>query len=412
MKQSSPSEQAPNANANANANSQHDDQRALENSKHEEISPSLFAGTAWQEASKQLAAVTKQDVQKALSRAGQRRIEDFLALLSPVAKPFLETMATLSRDITRQRFGNTMRFFTPLYLSNECHNECTYCGFSVSNAIKRLTLTKAEALREIAFLKKQGFCHVLLLTGESPHRVGIEYIEAMLILFKQHFSEVSIEMQPLESDEYHRLHSQGLDGVTVFQETYHVKNYAKYHKKGLKQNYGYRLATAQRAAQAGMAKIGLGALLGLSPWRLDSYFTAMHALELEKRYWRTQISISFPRLRPAEGLALEAHKASKDQLFPDEADIAQLIFAYRIFHNDLSLVLSSRERPLFRNNLCTLGITSMSAASSTNPGGYVCYPDSLEQFSVNDKRSLSEVTSAIGKKGMSPVMKDWMPEFA
>jgi 2-iminoacetate synthase len=323
-----------------------------------------------------------------------------MVLLSDAAARHLEEMARRSRLITSQRFGKTVQMFAPLYLSNECQNICTYCGFSYHNKIKRKTLTDDEIRREAKALKDIGFDHVLLVSGEANASVGMDYFLKAIPLVKEFFSNISIEFQPLETEDYRHLHDAGIYSVLVYQETYNKSLYPVYHPKGKKSNFNYRLDTPDRLGESGMHKIGLGVLLGLDNWKSDSVFCAMHLDYLQRTYWRSKYSVSFPRLRPAEGVHLPSGHIS-------EKELLQLICAYRIVFPDVELSLSTRESPRFRDNVLNLGITSMSAGSRTNPGGYAVDVESLEQFETDDQRSLSEVMTAIAKKGYDPVLKDW-----
>jgi 2-iminoacetate synthase len=330
----------------------------------------------------------------------ERTIEDFKALISPAALPYLEEMARQSRQLTLKRFGNTIQLYAPLYLSNECQNICTYCGFSYDNKIRRKTLTNMEILQEVDALKKMGFEHVLLVTGEANQTVGMDYLRNALKIIRPHFANVSIEVQPLEQEEYAELSTLGVHSVLVYQETYHKEDYRKHHPKGKKSNFYFRLDTPDRLGKAGIHKVGLGALIGLEDWRVDSFFVARHLQYLEKKYWQTKYTISFPRLKPFSG-GLEPKVEMKDR------ELVQLICAYRLFHGEIELSLSTRESEKFRDNVLKLGITSMSAGSKTNPGGYSIEEDSLEQFEISDERSPADVADLIRQQGYEPVWKDW-----
>lgn len=340
----------------------------------------------------------------ALQKQGKRNLEDFKALISPAAQPHLEEMAKLSNLLTKQRFGNTMQLFIPMYLSNECKNICTYCGFSLDNPIKRTTLNDTQILNEVKVIKAMGYEHILLVTGEDTKYVGVDYIDHAIQLTRNHFAQISMEVQPLEQNEYERLVASGLHSVLVYQETYHQDKYKTHHPKGKKSNFNYRLETPDRLGKAGVHKIGLGVLIGLEDWRTDSFFCALHLDYLEKTYWKTKYSLSFPRLRPyldKQGNLLEPFVNMSDR------ELVQLICAYRIFNQELELSLSTREHAKFRDNVHKLGITSMSAGSKTNPGGYAEAPESLEQFEISDERSPQEIAKMLQKNGYEPVWKDW-----
>lgn len=357
----------------------------------------------WEDVKKSIYNKTSRDVETALE-SERRTIEDFKALISPAAAPYLEQMAELSHRLTQKRFGKTIQLFVPMYLSNECNNICTYCGFSFDNKIKRKTLSAAEILKEITEIKKQGFNHILLVTGESNHTVHVDYFIKAIEIIKPHFANISIEVQPLEQNEYEELQVSGVYAVLVYQETYHQEKYKEYHLKGKKSNFQYRLETPDRIGNAGMHKIGLGVLLGLEDWRTDSFFCALHLDYLQKKYWKTKYSISFPRIRPAEGVSVP------EKIISDK-ELVQLICAYRIFNEDIELSISTRESENFRNNIIKLGVTSMSAGSKTNPGGYAVELESLEQFEISDERNAKEIAELISDNNYEPVWKDWDKSF-
>lgn len=366
---------------------------------------------------------TARDVERALGKAA-RDLEDLKALLSPAAAPYLEEMAQLSHRITQKRFGKVIQLYIPLYLSNECQNICTYCGFSYENKIVRRTLSAGELLREVAVVKEMGYEHVLLVSGEANQTVGVDYFVKALEVVRPHFAQVSMEVQPLEQDEYSLLMEHGLHTVLVYQETYHREDYKLHHPKGKKSNFGYRLETPDRLGKAGIYKMGLGVLIGLEDWRTDSWFTGLHLRWLEARYWRTKYSLSFPRLRPhaggegdrqrpdagGEGDGLRPHAGG---LVPKvemaDRELIQLICAYRLFDEELELSLSTRESPVFRDHAVRLGITSVSAGSKTNPGGYAVDRESLEQFEIHDGRSPAEIAAMIRRQGYEVMWKDWDP---
>ena len=359
----------------------------------------LFDTYNWDDTLASIFSKTEHDVLRALSNT-KRDLEDFKALISPAAKPYLEQMAQLSRQLTKKRFGNTIQMYSPMYLSNECQNICTYCGFSMTNKIPRRTLTDAEILKEVAYIKSKGYDHILLVTGEANKTVGVDYFNNALQLIRSQFSNITIEVQPLLQDEYELLIENGLYAVLVYQETYHREEYKKHHPKGKKSNFDFRLDTPDRLGKAGIHKIGLGALFGLEDWRADSFFTALHLKYLQKTYWKTKYSISFPRLRPHSG-GLEPKVEMTDP------DLVQLICAFRLLDEDVELSMSTRESELFRNNIVNLGITSISAESKTNPGGYAVAPESLEQFEISDERPTEDITAMLKNQGLDVVWKDW-----
>ncbi|RZK58527.1 MAG: 2-iminoacetate synthase ThiH [Hymenobacter sp.] len=359
----------------------------------------VFEAHPWEAVKASIYAKTAADVVRALA-APRRTLEDFKALVSPAAAPYLEQMAQLSHQLTRQRFGHTMQLYAPMYLSNECQNICTYCGFSLDNQLRRRTLSSVEMLQEAAVLKSWGYEHVLLVTGEANQTVGVDYLEKALRTLRPHFAHLSMEVQPLDEADYRRLLPAGLHTVLVYQETYHQADYKKHHPKGKKSNFWYRLDTPDRLGRAGVHKLGLGVLIGLEDWRTDCFYTALHLDYLERAYWQTKYSLSFPRLRPAEGLLQPKVEMSNREL-------VQLICAYRLLNEEVELSLSTRETPAFRDQAIKLGITSISAGSKTNPGGYAVAPESLEQFEISDERSPAEVAAMLRRQGYEPVWKDW-----
>ncbi len=359
----------------------------------------IFEEYNWDAVKDSIYSKTSHDVERALA-SNKRTLDDFMALVSPAAAPYLEQMARLSQQLTQKRFGKVIQMYIPLYLSNECNNICTYCGFSLDNKVKRRTLSPIEIIQEAAAIKDMGYDHVLLVTGEANQTVHVDYFKKALELLRPHFSHISMEVQPLEEEDYAALIPEGLNTVLIYQETYHKEDYKKHHPKGKKSNFNYRLEAPDRLGRAGIHKMGLGVLIGLEDWRTDSFFTAMHLNYLERKYWKTKYSLSFPRLRPFSG-GLEPKVEMNDR------ELVQLICAYRIFNEEVEISLSTRESEQFRNNVIKLGITSISAGSKTNPGGYVVEPESLEQFEISDERSPEIIADVIRKQGYEPVWKDW-----
>ncbi len=366
----------------------------------------VHAAHPWDDVLASIQAKTDADVLRSLARAenGITELEDFKAFVSPAAAPHLETLARLSRERTLRRFGRTMQLFAPAYLSNECQNVCTYCGFSAGNKVARRTLNPGEILREAGALKKLGFDHLILLTGES-NKVELPYFVAALDLLRPHFASLSMEVQPMETAEYEELRRHGLNAVLVYQETYHRETYNTHHPKGRKSDFAYRLDAPDRVGAAGVHKIGLGALFGLEDWRGECFFTALHLQWLERKHWQSRFSVSFPRLRPHEG-ELQPKVEMTDR------DLVQAICAFRLFNGEIELTLSTRESETFRNHACRLGITAMSAGSRTNPGGYAEGKEaSLEQFAIEDDRSPAEVAAMLKAAGYETVWKDWDPSY-
>lgn len=339
------------------------------------------------------------DVKRALA-AQNPDLNDLLSLLSPAAEPFLEEMAQHAHRLTAQRFGKVISLFTPIYLSNFCTNSCAYCGFNCRNNIERLTLTPEQALAEGKFIRDLGFRHVLLLTGEAPKIASMDYFRRVLEKLRPIFPSISVEIYPMSTENYQELISNGVDGLTIFQETYHEEIYSQVHLGGKKRDFRWRLEGPDRGGAAGFRRIGLGALLGLADWRTEAFFVALHAQYLMRTYWRTQVSISFPRLRPASGSFQPLYTIS-------DADLVQILAALRLFLPDAGFTLSTRETPSLRDHLIPLGITQMSAGSRTDPGGYTMGGNAEAQFEVSDSRSPSEVIEVIRQKGYEPVWKDW-----
>lgn len=343
--------------------------------------------------------ITEQDVRRAIN-AQQTTLEDFRALISPAATPLLDEIATKANALTLERYGRTIQLYIPLYLSNYCTNSCVYCGFNHENQILRKKLSIEEIGEEIEAIKKLGFKHILIVAGEHPKMAGIDYYEEVVRELRPHFAQISIEVQPLSKEDYHRLVDSGVSCVCVYQETYSEATYPNYHPRGLKANFRYRLETPDRAAQAGIKKIGIGALLGLENWQADAFMTAVHLKYLEKTYWQTKYSISLPRLRPHVG-AFMPKRPIRD------IEMAQLICAFRLLSPQVEISLSTRESAPFRDMAMRIGVNTMSAGSSTQPGGYAHPNRELEQFSINDNRTPEEMQQAIRSQGYEPVWKDW-----
>jgi 2-iminoacetate synthase len=357
----------------------------------------------WDEIQSHVERRTASDVERAL-KAQSMEFEDFLSLLSPAAGPFLEAMAQRAHRVTEQRFGRVINLFAPLYFSNVCTNSCVYCGFNVGNPVTRLTLTPEEAAAEARHLHELGFRHVLLVSGEAPQILTLDYLRAILEKLRPWFASISIEIFPLDSAAYCELIDNGVDGLTVFQETYNEQRYRDFHRGGKKRDFLWRLGTSERGGRAGFRRLGIGALLGLCDWRVEGFFLGLHARYLLRTFWQSHLSISFPRLRPAAG-AYEPPAPVSDLHF------VQLLTALRLFLPDAGLVLSTRESPHFRDHLIPLGVTSMSAGSRTEPGGYAHGSEAEAQFEVADERSPDEVAKVIRDKGYEPVWKDWDPAF-
>ena len=338
-------------------------------------------------------------VDRALAR-DRRSLADFAALLSPAASERLEDLAAASRRLTLSRFGRTMHMYAPLYLSNECLTTCGYCGFARNLPVARKTLGHTEAVEEARHLVRDGFRSVLLLTGEHQRLTGVEFLERHLRSLQAVVPSLAIEVQVWSEDEYRRLRDAGCEGVVIYQETYDPTRYAEVHLAGRKRDYRWRLLGPERAARAGMRRIGVGALLGLhDDWRFDSLATAAHASSLTKRYWRSQVTVSAPRIRPSAS-------GFQPRVEVGDRDLVQYVCALRLLLPDAGLVLSSREPPGLRDGLHRIGITHTSAGSHTEPGGYERPGEAEEQFEVADERTPAEVAASLRAMGYEPVWED------
>lgn len=368
-------------------------------------------------------------VRETLGRTGLTLV-DFARLISPGAGQELELLSRRSQAVTRQRFGRVIRLFAPLYLSNECINNCQYCGFSRDNAILRVTLSVSEVVREARALAAEGFRNILLVAGEHPKFVSNGYLEEVVRALHAELPSISLELGPMEAEEYRPLVVAGAEGLVVYQETYDRGVYGEMHTAGPKRNFDWRLETPERAAAAGFRRLGIGALFGLADWRREAIAVAAHAAYLLRHCWKAQVTVSLPRLRPCAGeFQPLTHLADRE--------LAQLIAAFRLFLPDVGLVLSTREPAHLRDGLIPLGVTLMSAGSHTEPGGYTgagkeklhhtergrrveLAADASEwrpvagrstnatgQFEIADDRSAGEVAAVIRRLGYEPVWKDW-----
>lgn len=356
---------------------------------------------------KHLGEIRPSEVEWALSRRLGYYVLDRLAILiSPAAESYLEQIAQLAHRLTLQRFGKTIRLYAPLYLSNFCVNDCIYCGFNREHDFKRTRLTVEQALADAEIIAAEGFRDILLVSSEDREFITVDYLIGLAEKLRGKFSSISVEIYPMETADYARLFKAGLEGVTLYQETYDRDVYAQYHSQGPKADYDYRLNTLDRAAAAGMREIGLGALLGLNDFRLETLALGEHAQYLMKRYWQSHISFSFPRLRPA-------HQVQREQFNHPVSDenLVQMILALRLCFADAGLVISTRERAELRDSLVKLGITKMSAGSKTSPGGYSGKTDTVGQFEVDDNRRAAQIAEMVKSKGLEPVWKDWDKAF-
>lgn len=360
---------------------------------------------SWDDTVAAVDAVTEADVLRVLAKAesGSAPLspEEFMCLISEAADPFLERMARLAQAITRRRFGKTMSLYIPMYVSNACTNKCVYCGFNHDNPFTRTTLTLDQVRAECEAIKRLApFDNILIVSGEYPALCGVDYLEKVLGVCRPYFNNMTIEVQPMRTEWYERLTHAGLNGVVCFQETYHREAYKKYHPRGMKSHYEWRLNGFDRMGRAGVHKIGLGVLIGLEDWRADMIMLARHLRYLQKHYWRTRYSVNFPRMRPSES-------GYQPNVVLTDRQLVRLTLAFRIFDHDADISYSTREAPALRDGMMRLGVTSMSAGSQTEPGGYASTPDALEQFEVSDERSPAQVVEAIRRHGLDPVFKDW-----
>jgi 2-iminoacetate synthase len=350
-------------------------------------------------------------------------VSSFASLITPKTDEQLDALAARARELTLQHFGRTMRLFAPLYLSNECINSCRYCGFSRENPILRVTLSVDEVVKEGQHLAREGFRQLLLVAGEHPKFVSGDYLTESIRALREDFSSIAIEVGPMETEEYTRIVAAGAEGLVVYQETYNRAVFAEVHAAGPKRDFDWRLRCPERGYDAGFRRLGIGALFGLAPWREDAIALAAHLEYLLKRCWKSSITVSVPRLRPAAG---EFHP-----LFPmSDRDLVQLVAALRVTFPQVGIVLSTREHAELRDLLTTVGVTMMSAGSHTEPGGYthqgqghihrtvrgrilppeVPIADSeiaTGQFEISDSRSPEEIADVLRRLGLEPVWKDW-----
>ncbi|MDX1952797.1 MAG: 2-iminoacetate synthase ThiH [Verrucomicrobiota bacterium] len=373
----------------------------------------------------QSSQVSPAEVERTLARRNWSYL-DFPSLISPAAGQNLEKLGQISQRITQQRFGKTVRLFAPLYLSNECINNCKYCGFSRDNPIFRVTLSVPEVEKEAAALSSAGFRSILLVAGEQPKFISADYLRDCVAGLRPMFPSISLEIGPMNTEEYRPLVDAGAEGLVVYQETYDRSVYASVHTAGPKRDFNWRLETPERAYAAGFRRLGIGALYGLSDWRLEAFHLAAHLDYLLKHCWKAQLTISLPRLRPHAG-DFEPLTRITDR------ELLQLICAFRLAFPDVGIVLSTREPARLRNGLIPLGITHMSAGSHTEPGGYtgagkenlhktergrvvaLDSPGSADaatgQFQIADERTPAEIAHLLSGLGYEPVWKDWDPSL-
>jgi 2-iminoacetate synthase len=343
------------------------------------------------------APVTTVDLGAALSAPSPAQLP---ILLSPEAAPHLEAMAQQAREVTLQRFGRAVRLFAPLYVSNACLSTCTYCGFSKGLEVARRTLTVDEVVAESQSLVEKGFRHLLLVSGEHRLEVSADYLVACVEALRPFVPSLAVETQTWSDDTYERLVAAGLEGVVHYQETYDRARYAEVHQAGWKRDFDRRLSSTERAAEAGVRRLGIGALLGLSEdWRTDVRILAEHALWLQRTYWRTEVTVSLPRIKPSASGFQPLQPVS-------DAEYVQAIAALRLVAPDVGIVLSTREPAALRDGLARIAVTHMSAGSSTEPGGYLHPGQAQEQFRISDERSPAQVAAMLAEAGYEPVWKD------
>ncbi|NTW33110.1 MAG: 2-iminoacetate synthase ThiH [Bacteroidetes bacterium] len=344
------------------------------------------------------AGITDNQVQAAIQKEVLSH-NDILALLSPCAEKQLEQMAQISQKITFQNFGKAIVLYTPIYISDYCDNHCAYCSFNRTNKITRKKLSFEEIEKEAISIASTGLRHILVLTGDSRKYSPVSYICEAIKILKKYFPAISLEIYALEEAEYAEIIEAGADGLTIYQETYDEELYEKLHPAGPKRNYIYRMDAPERACKAWMRSVNVGALLGLSDWRKEVFFTLLHAQYLQDKYTDTEISVSFPRMRP--------HTGKFDVSFPvSDKHLVQMILATRIFLKRAGITISTRENSKFRDNLMGLGVTRMSIGSNTAVGGHTT-GNEYGQFQIADNRNIETFKQVILDKGFEPVLKDW-----
>lgn len=353
----------------------------------------------WQQARTQALVPSAADVERALSKQ-RLDLDDLRALLSPAAANYLEPMLAAATHAKRRYQGNTLKLFAPVYLSNLCSNECSYCGFSRSNAVKRRQLTVDEALREAEAVKQSGIHSLLLVTGEHARKAGAAYLAEVTTALRPQVAQLMLESQPLSLDEYRWLRQCGIDGVMLYQETYDVASYQRHHSFGKKADMANRLQAPTRVLEAGIATLGMGVLLGLSDWRADVWCLAAHLSALKQQFYQASFSVALPRLQPCEG-NLQQHSGVTDRQY------LQLLCALKLYMPELQLTISTRDSPALRDLLLPTIASSASAGSKTQPGGYVVAPQSLAQFAIDDTRSPKQIIQMLHSVGISAVTQDW-----
>jgi 2-iminoacetate synthase len=357
------------------------------------------------EIEKRLKAANKQAILHSLNSA-KPGMADLINLISPAASPMINQIAKKAAQVKKMHYGKTVKLYTPLYLSNYCINRCTYCGFNCSSGEKRRRLSIDEALHEAEAIKEFGMDSILLVSGEDPSYISIEYLEAVVKKMKKLFSYIAIEIYPMSMNDYKRLFNAGVDGLTLYQETYDRPTYDKFHLSGPKADYDFRLESMINGGEAGFRNLGIGVLLGLYDWRLEAFSLAAHAMWLKKKFWKSKIQFSFPRITVAnDDFNVPAQVSEKE--------LEQMILAFRIIFPESEISVSTRESCEFRNHIAPIAASTMSAASSVIPGGYADESQKeLGQFSLHDTRSAKKIAEDLKKTGLDVVYKDWDCVFA
>lgn len=345
----------------------------------------------------------KKNVEQVLNRE-TLKTDDFLVLLSPAAEYYMEEMAQKAHRLTVQQFGKVIQIYTPMYLSNFCTNHCLYCGFSNKNNIARKQLSLEEVEKEAAAIAQTGLKHILILTGGARKIATPEYIKNCVNIISKYFKSICIEIYALEAEEYAELIEAGVDGITIYQETYNTKRYKELHPKGPKQDFLYRLDTPDRACKADIRSVNIGALLGLDDWRREAFLTGLHARYIQHYFPQVELSISLPRIKPHEGNFQPSHVVT-------DKNFVQIMLAFRLFLPRAGITISTRESAILRDNIIRLGVTKMSAGSSTKVGGWTSGNKDTGQFDISDHRTVKEIKEQIARLGYQPVFKDWQPIF-
>jgi 2-iminoacetate synthase len=345
--------------------------------------------------------LTRADIRRILAKTTIDEI-DFLSLLSPAAEPFLETMAQKAHRLTVQHFGRTILLFTPLYLSNYCTNQCRYCGFNTRHRIARKQLSFEEVEKEARTIAATGLKHILVLTGDAPQKATRDYLKTCTRILATCFSSIGIEIYALDTPGYRELVSAGVDSLTLYQETYNPARYDELHVRGPKKNFRFRLEAPDAACRAGIRSVSVGALLGLDEYRRESFFTGLHAHYLQNQYPEVEIAVALPRMRSHAGEFQPPHPVS-------DRNLVQSLVALRLFLPRIGITLSTREAAGFRDNLLQLGVTKMSAGSTTVVGGHTGNDTDTGQFDICDHRSVAEMKQCLQQLGYQPVFKNWHP---